>query len=1044
MRRTALDMGFVMQNLAFTSGIALGAVAMGVTQITKNLVNATARMEDYRAQVNTLAKGPQLGGQWMKQIQQFAVKSPLTFEETIRGAELLIGYGEDFGRVIQQNTGLLAVMTKAAVFANVPLEQVVKSLEALKTGRNIRWARLTPLQITPQWVESLGINVNKKGQLEGDPTANFEKIMAGLEQKLGAYHPEELLRTRLTNMEDVMFIFWSSLGDKLKPATSRFLGELQDTLFKIVKTVEDPAVSAALGNAAESIIGPLGDKLIGFIENVGNAIKQDPELIPRWLNSIASGLKNLVAVFAGASAASGIAMALRTIATVGGAGAALGGGPGLVAGLSIGTVVAILGTLGIVAAGTRKKLDDLLPPIENIGPVSKQAIQQAIDKLDEFDTGLDKFGRSAEDANSNVNRSFVAVTESIGGSAEASNKAWDKAWDDFAYDVETNKNSSIGFGEAWRMQLQGILTLLADVTKGFRDMAREAYNASVQKGKALGAERQEGEHDLPGTTGFGGPTGMDWYMEQRRAAHGQYLKDYTSPQAIEQRAQKAWTDTAAADKAAADAKKYRADLTGAGVGVLKDFPHDVAVAMTGMTDKTCAATLGEYLKYLGFKVPDFKNTGQVEQWLKSIGAEKIKAADMGALDIGFAKATGPLGMAAHVGLVTGNEGGVITFKDNQSDARQKGAGYFRYGYRIPTGAIAAGLANFAGGSPYASILADLSSGQAEWQRRLALYRGSPGMKGQQEDYQKWLASQYVDIRTKSPEALAELSTDAVKELHDAFRKSLIPSVEDLAAAFDKARGNFDSIANSILQFNNQLADITQGKYGLAAARAGAMGLDKTADIYSAEGVLASLKAQAEQIGRFEMLYGGELGKTIKPGDFTGLAYQQGLQTQLNQLRLQFGQTEQQGYGMAAGFRDKEGAEDLYKSFMAELDRYLPQADKYLGDAQTLAAGALQTAGFQLSAAASALFSAAGALGAAAGLSAAARQFSNGLQGIGGAGGAIAPSLRNKFLGNMFAPAPGGSSAANNFGALYDAPLGAQGGVFDALIASDCGGPGQPP
>lgn len=1035
MRRTALDLGFVMQNLQITSGIALGAVAAGVTQITKNLVNATARMEDYRAQINTLAKGPMIGSAWMKQLQQFAVKSPLTFEETIRGAELLVGYGERFGRVIAQDTGLLAVMTKAAVFANVPLEQVVKSLEALKTGKNIRWARLTPLQITPQFVESLGIQLNKRGQLEGDPVQNFETIMRGLQQKLAQYHPEELLRTRLTNMEDVMFIFWASLGEKLKPATSRFLGELQDTLFKVIQTIDDPAVSQALGNAAENIIGPLGDKLIGFIESVSAAISRDPDLIPRWLNSIASSIKNLTAVFAGATAASGIAMVLRTVATTAAAGAELGGGPGAIAGVAIGTVIAILGTLGITAVSTRRKLDELLPPIQALGPAAQANIPQIQGvgiAFDDMGTGVKRtygdIASAAEEAQQrqiDAARQAAAETFRVGNdSARGQVTGWQRAGENIAVAWRTwiGDASDLlsraapawdtfarSFSAAWQGELRiisGIFETLGNaiawatgLALNFENEIRKllgmkptAYNYAGS-GAAPAHSRQDYLNRLGGISGGGGvgplPSHTNDYVnrlswEPGGANYNRYVKE-----------------PGGGGAKGPSPEDIRKGVTSAGVSILGDIPYQTAVALTGMTDKTCAATLEQYYRSLGLNPPALRTTDDVEKWLKSIGAKKVKAADLGPLDVGFAKKTGPLGMPAHVAAVLSNEGGIITVKDNQSNARKLGAGYFRYGYRIPTDVLQAGLSQFA---------------------------GLPSM----------------------PPQFAALDT-VTKALRDAGKDlpTLAERLDKLGQAVDRARQEFDQIAGSVLDLMGAQSAISQARYGLEAARARALGLDKTADIYDATGILQSLSDQRNAIAKFQGIYGADLSKSVTPGDFEGLARQLGIQGQLRQMQLGFAQTLGSGYDFAAGLRDKEGAGDLYKALLAQLDALKPYAEGQLGDAQLTAAQSLFSAGTNLSIAATRLSGAAQALATLAGIKLGADNLAptlTGWQGLAGAG--MTPTgaaYVNTLASQDFTYSPVADAISGGIiGTSRRLGLDPWGGSYVLKPGQACGAPGLPP
>lgn len=341
LRRTQRNVNAV----ANGAGIAAAAIGGALVGLGKFAIDAAGQAETARASFRSFIGDAQQARTFYSDLVDFAQKSPLELPEIQNAATQLLAFGESVETVIPQ-IRILGVAVRA-LGVEGGMQQAIRALQGLKTGL-FRTRQLARLGITREELRKFGIEFNNAGGLASSGAEAFQAAFQLLEQRFGpmADRVDELIQTKLSNIQDALFKFFLSLGESLSPVLAPALDEIIAAITEVANAISDPAVQQQLRASIQSLLGPVLDGLTRFIRGIAEAIRRDPDLIARTLRQIGTALKVLVGVFVGGKI---IGMIINFTIAWQGFVAAVGGGAAVVG--VLGSVATVLGPLAIALAG---------------------------------------------------------------------------------------------------------------------------------------------------------------------------------------------------------------------------------------------------------------------------------------------------------------------------------------------------------------------------------------------------------------------------------------------------------------------------------------------------------------------------------------------------------------------------------------------------------------------------------------------------------------------------------------------------------------------
>jgi len=378
-RATALDMSYLMGNLARMSGVGLGLGIAGVGAFGRSVLTNRAQYQQAEAQILGLTGGNRSA---YGQVRQFALKSPLTFRESLDAVNQLMNANVRFDTIMREKAGYLETMTKAAVFANRPLAQVVRAMSRLNAGGYLT-AQMQAIDVTKRTFEQAGIGWDeKKNRPEGlnatTGPAMLDKIMQQLATKFESFKPEKLLGTQLSNIGEAVPLFMDAIGRRFDGLMENVLPRIQKFMLRVIDLVSNPAFDKAFQGMADTMLNAF-ERIAAGAEKLLAVIERDPEMIPKFLHNLAEGFKMLAGVFVGANIAQQVANVLQLVSTV-----KLAFGKGG----AFGTAIFILASFVAGVVLTKGKLDELLP---SLGANAKET-SSAVTAFENLKTALSNLG----------------------------------------------------------------------------------------------------------------------------------------------------------------------------------------------------------------------------------------------------------------------------------------------------------------------------------------------------------------------------------------------------------------------------------------------------------------------------------------------------------------------------------------------------------------------------------------------------------------------------------------------------------------------------
>lgn len=286
------------------AGIAGGFAAAGIASVV-----AAGKMEQWTVSFETMLGSADAAAKLLRQVQDFAAKTPFELPEVVQGSKNLLAFGIEADKLLPT----LKSLGDVSAGLGVPMERLILNFGQVKaqaklTGREVRDFAVAGVPI----IAELSKNLNKS-------EADIQEMVS--KGKIGFAEVEEAFRTM--SGEGGRF---ANLMDKQSKTLNGVISNLKDNIIRL---------AISIGSELLPYVKAMANKLLevtGFIQSMSPEIKRALMLI-----------SGMVAAVAGLAATIGFVVAFK--ATVGAFLAVVFGKIGLIIAL-IGTLV--LGIVGVV------------------------------------------------------------------------------------------------------------------------------------------------------------------------------------------------------------------------------------------------------------------------------------------------------------------------------------------------------------------------------------------------------------------------------------------------------------------------------------------------------------------------------------------------------------------------------------------------------------------------------------------------------------------------------------------------------------------------
>ena len=291
-------------NFSRQLSIFLGIVSGGFILAGRNAIHMAGEFERLALTFETLTGSVTVAGNLIRELKEFAVKTPLQLTDIENASATLLALGESAQSIIP----ILTTLGQASIALNKPLEQFIE-VRNLLSGGVVLTRSLTPLGIKKADLEAIA-GVGASGV---ELVAAFDKILAekyeGLfEKAIGS------IQLSLANLKDAMDIMWGSIGDTMRPVimevVSSLTGFFNDVrvFFENNKTVIMAAFQSIAG-AFEDYFKPIFTPIKAFFDN----LKAHPETIQVVADNIVNIGKALITLLIVTKVTEGLMNLLATL-----------------------------------------------------------------------------------------------------------------------------------------------------------------------------------------------------------------------------------------------------------------------------------------------------------------------------------------------------------------------------------------------------------------------------------------------------------------------------------------------------------------------------------------------------------------------------------------------------------------------------------------------------------------------------------------------------------------------------------------------------------
>jgi len=265
-RGIATEMESALRGLVF----AIGAVTAAGGLLGRQAVNMSAEFEVLTITFETLTGSVEQADMLIRDMKEFAVKTPLQLKDIEQAGTTLLALGEAAEDVIP----ILDRLGQAAVAMNLPLEQFIRARNLLAQGI-----------VLSRTLAPLGISRDILTEYGAGPDATGAELVTAFDKALGRFEglferTFDTIRGRLSNLKDEMDVMFAAMGDPMRnilistvDQITAFLGEVRTFFEQNSGLIEESF--RRIKAAAEDYIKPVTDLLGGFL----NKIKENPEYI---------------------------------------------------------------------------------------------------------------------------------------------------------------------------------------------------------------------------------------------------------------------------------------------------------------------------------------------------------------------------------------------------------------------------------------------------------------------------------------------------------------------------------------------------------------------------------------------------------------------------------------------------------------------------------------------------------------------------------------------------------------------------------------------
>lgn len=374
--------------------IGLGAITGAIAAIGAVAIKTAGEFELLQVQFETLSGSAEDAAKLIKEMKEFAAKTPLEVRDIQQAAVMMLGFGYSIDEVIPK----LKLFGEAAITMRVPMEQIIRVREFLLSGQ-FRSIMLAPLGISRPEMEAAGAAFGPRGDLISsaeDAVAAFDKILSerfgGLFDKV-----QGIVIQRMINIGDQIALIFDQIGRSLRPVIVPILQWLEDTFNRFRKWLENnssavEAAGRAIADTFMSVFQPFMDGITRFLDK----LHDDPGIIARVAGNIMLFVKALTGLLIISSV---IVLIIKFVTMIGILNLALGG-----LGITLGALSPILWPLIIVIGG----LLILLGALEIAHVKGMEAERRRKENVEKYLVTLKEMKKDIGD----INEGFAELNES--------------------------------------------------------------------------------------------------------------------------------------------------------------------------------------------------------------------------------------------------------------------------------------------------------------------------------------------------------------------------------------------------------------------------------------------------------------------------------------------------------------------------------------------------------------------------------------------------------------------------------------------------------
>lgn len=271
--------------------ITLGGITAAFAAVAIPAIKMSGEFERLAVTFEVLSGNAERAQQLIKEIKEFAVKTPLQLRDIQEAATLMLAFGYSIDDVLPK----LELFGQASAALRVPMEQIIRVREFLAGGQ-FRAVMLAPLGITRREMERFGAEFGPSGELLTGVEESLEIFDRMLNEYAGLF--DRVFGTitgRISNIVDQVELTLAGIGDALKPLAMEVMDWLETNFNRLREFLEANRVTVT--QAFLELVGtvqPLIVAMADAFERFMTALEKDPELLVRLAQNINKIVKALV------------------------------------------------------------------------------------------------------------------------------------------------------------------------------------------------------------------------------------------------------------------------------------------------------------------------------------------------------------------------------------------------------------------------------------------------------------------------------------------------------------------------------------------------------------------------------------------------------------------------------------------------------------------------------------------------------------------------------------------------------------------------------